>query len=445
MPRSCAVCGAQTQKTCSGCTRKVYCGIICQSKDWIVHIVDCDNPGRGITPADRLASYIVGPENKLATDNETLLAYGFLTVASSQDRASLNAVYTELFRDLHAKPSTLDKARLEGRLHAEIVATYQRAGKEASEKNFAWLRAHPEIFGPKPEQSAARKKSDATRLLVWMRIGAGPLSATVADMERGLKEWPKDKQICFDFYFMVVAGGGPNLMGQEYYKKFGFCVFDDGDVTPARPVGKLYGELIPRCTFDEFYKAYSSSSLAALMDSKGLKSARTKLPKAFTQVLSESPDNVSTIWCLKIFSLGQEVLAERPDPPMLIPYGFANCQSPREVNQLMHFYARLFKDWKVAGSQLQTAAENDKIYEYVTRLPKVKIGKAEKPFLQRVLKTNNRCIFGEGASSATQWRCLNTWTYFMVLRQITCFLLYQRETGEVFDVMRGRGRGRVTA
>ncbi|KZT36320.1 hypothetical protein SISSUDRAFT_1130422 [Sistotremastrum suecicum HHB10207 ss-3] len=440
MPRSCAVCGAQTQKTCSGCTRKVYCGTICQSKDWIVHIIDCDNPGRWITPADRLASYIMGPENKLASDNETLFAYGFLTVASPQDSMSLKAVYTELFRDLHAKPSTIEKARLDGRLYAEIEATFRKAGNSVSKKNFSWVRAHPEVFGPKPEQSAARKTSDSVRLVIWKRIGAGPPSATVADMERGLEEWPKDKQFCFDFYFMVLAGGGPNLMAQEYYRKFGYCVFDDGDVTPPTSIAKVYGELIQKCTFDEFYKAFTSSSLVALMDRKGLKSARSKLPKEFTQVLSESPKNVSTIWCLKAFSMGQEILAERPEPPMLIPYGFTNCQSREEINQLMHFYARLFKDWKVSGSQLQTAAENDNIYEYVTRLPKVKIGKAEKPFLQRVLKTNNRCIFGEGASSATQWRCLNTWTYFMILRQIVCFLLYQRDTGERVDVMRGAGR-----
>lgn len=436
MVRNCAVCATPTKKTCTGCARKAYCGVKCQDKDWIVHIIDCDNPGRHINGADRLGSYLMGGEDKLRTDNETMLLYGFLTISSREDGYLLREVYTELFRDLGVKPMTLHKAREAGRLYEEIEATYKKAGKKASSTNFVWVRAHPQFFRPKPEQSEFRKKGDSLRLLIWNRMQVGSPKTTIADMDKEVESWPKHKQICFEFYWLVCTGLGPNLLSTDHWRKFGYCVFPESDVTSHPPLTKLYAELISKCTFQEFYTAYTSSSLIALMDRKGLKPIHSKLSKEFHTVLSESPDNVSTIWYLKAFTVGQELVAHRPDPTVLIPYGFTNCRSKVEVNRLLHFYARLFKDYKVPPMQLQAAAENDNLYDYITRLPKVKISTKEKVFLQKVLRTQNRIMFGEGGSSATQWQCLNTWTYFIMMRQIVGFWLYERDTGKVIERLR---------
>jgi len=91
-----------------------------------------------------------------------------------------------------------------------------------------------------------------------------------------------------------------------------------------------------KCTFDEIYTAYESSSLLALFDATGLKAAR-KFFRNLEDVLSET--TVKSVWHLKrivVIEDGELI------PHALVDYGFANCKTEVERLELREVYRRVF-------------------------------------------------------------------------------------------------------
>ncbi|KZT36338.1 hypothetical protein SISSUDRAFT_1050025 [Sistotremastrum suecicum HHB10207 ss-3] len=401
MTRSCVVCDTPTKKTCTGCSRQAYCSHQCQAQDWIRHIIECDTPGREITTADRLAAAAFGNNEEWYYDDQLHIDFGFWKAGSQSNTRMLGAVYKDLFRGMGVKPRTVHRWRIEGRLYAEMLATYRKFGKDSS-PNFAWLCEHPHIFDPKHQEipESLQNISEAAKLRTWRFIG-GPKNDTIHDLVKKSESWSQHKIMCFHFYVSVIIAGGAFVVVPEFWLSFGYCVFPDELALPAR---ELYSALIDKCSFDEFVEAFSSSSLIALMDQVGLRDARRSMPDAFEVVLSQSPDHIAPVWYLKAWVLRQ---VDLPEPVILIPYGFANCRDRLEVNHLMRFYCKLFKEQDVFPLEFHTAAENDSIFEYLIKTLRLKIGKPERLFLERVLKTHNRFIFPKNADNETQWQFLH--------------------------------------
>ncbi|KZT36191.1 hypothetical protein SISSUDRAFT_87673 [Sistotremastrum suecicum HHB10207 ss-3] len=389
--RTCVVCKTPTKKTCTGCSRITYCSAQCQRKHWICHIIDCENPGREITTADRLAASLFG--HYILHDKQTMSDYGFCRISGPEEVKFLFLVYHEMFQVFGIKPPTLHKWRVEGRLYQELIATYERAGagENPANKNFLWLSEHPQIFYSEAGENRLKGQEDYMALKAWTYIG-GSESTSPEDVIEEVDNWPYRRRICFLFYMTMVGSDGPPMDLPVFWMDYGFCVFTDHI---AEPLQKLYSLLLQRCTFEEFCDAYATSSLITLMDRKGLRDARRKMPDALEVVLSQSPDNISPIWHLKSFALSPEANYRWG---ALIPYGFANCPDRTESNQLRHFYARLFTEWKVSPLQLHNAAMQDCIFEYL-----------------RVLRTHNRRIFIEGSSTTEQWQTLYKWTFTFII------------------------------
>ncbi|KZT36321.1 hypothetical protein SISSUDRAFT_1130423 [Sistotremastrum suecicum HHB10207 ss-3] len=405
MRRNCAVCETPTRKTCTGCARIAYCSPECQTKGWLSHRLACDRPGREITTADRLACVVTKvSDGELMMDTQTMFDYGIDRVAGERDVFSLLRIYTELLQELGVKPSSLHTWRIEGRLYREMLATYRAAGNRASKVNFAWLCRHEHVFDPNYDPSHFYDvQEDEWHMRGWRAIG-GSASFRWSDVREIVASWPEYKQICLNFYNTVLAVGGPAIQAFGPWLQFGFCAFED---TASEPVQDLYACLIVLCTFDEFCEAYRTSALIPLMDRKGLKEMRLSMPQAheFEVVLSESPNNISTIWWLKSYAL---LTKSNLHLTVLIPYGFGNCRDRAEFRQLMQFYNRHFREGKVPPFELQKAAENDRIYDYISKHPSVKIANSEKRFLSRVLQTHNREIFGgSSVSTKAQWHQLD--------------------------------------
>ncbi|KZT36347.1 hypothetical protein SISSUDRAFT_1121023 [Sistotremastrum suecicum HHB10207 ss-3] len=414
MTRSCVVCGTPTKKTCIGCSRQAYCSRQCQSRDWICHILDCDAPGREITSADRLAAALVQGHPDSSESVAFNVDYGFMRVSKVTDVAILRRVYEDIFLHIGVKPNTVHKWQVRGRLHEELVVAYRKAGKDSG-PNFLWLCQNPQVFDSEQKcvmTGGVRDFGDTVKLYLWSILGR-PATDTVEDINKELLEWTDDKLLCYHAYLNMVTYSRGRSMGRsswsamnypDVWLNLGFCVFPDEYAIPAQA---LYDALMARCTFEEFHEAYSSSSLLALMDRKGLTAARRKMPDDFEVVLSQSPDWIPPVWHLKAWVLCQEEF-ELPMPGVLLPYGFANCRDRSESKHLMSFYSKLFKEQLISPSRLHTAAENDGIFDYIIKTTKLKIAKTERHFLERVLSTHNRDIFPRNADNKTQLLCLTT-------------------------------------
>ncbi|KZS98807.1 hypothetical protein SISNIDRAFT_447625 [Sistotremastrum niveocremeum HHB9708] len=407
MTRSCIVCGTLTKKTCTGCANTAYCSRACQTGDWLSHIVDCESPGRELTTADHLAASIFKHDTHYMK-GDTAKDYGYFRIQSAQEGTILDSIWVEVIFAAGVKPPTLHKWRIEGRLHQEVVALY-RTTANLSPVNLAWLLDHPTIFDPDPNTSHITDAAQDMKLVVWRFIG-GPPTDTLDDLDRKADDWPLYKQCCFHFYVMVMAYGGPLAALPVPWVVFGYCVFNSPVDMPLR---QLYRDLIDKCTFEEFCEAYRASRLVQLMDSKGFRSRRIQMPEHFETVLSQSPNYVSTVWYLRTYLIDQS--DELPDPMILLPYGFANCRDRAEFARLIHFYAKVLRDWAIPPLALHDAAVHDGIYEYVSRLPIFESTTPERRFLKRVLKTQNWWLFGGSSSTATQWIELSAFVYLMIL------------------------------
>ncbi|KZT32076.1 hypothetical protein SISSUDRAFT_586686 [Sistotremastrum suecicum HHB10207 ss-3] len=73
--RPCAVCSTPTKKKCTGCAKEPYCSSKCQKEDWVAHILECGNPGREVTSADRLMLDI--KKKQIPFERYTREHYGF--------------------------------------------------------------------------------------------------------------------------------------------------------------------------------------------------------------------------------------------------------------------------------------------------------------------------------------------------------------------------------
>lgn len=211
-----------------------------------------------------------------------MLEWGFIDVIGPDNNLALRNVYTDIIRKIGVKPLTLHKWRSEGRLFMEFVAAYTRAGKNVPHVNFTWLRRHP--------QSQIQQREALLAQSAWAHIG-GPEKVPISE----IANWPSYKTLCLSFF----QRAGSPIAHPEMWLKFGFCAFNEGDDRDSILLHTLHPSLISKCTFDEFCDAYITSSLLSLMDRKGLKELRSRMPPEFEAVLAQSPDRIPAVWCLK--------------------------------------------------------------------------------------------------------------------------------------------------
>ncbi|KZS95539.1 hypothetical protein SISNIDRAFT_548421 [Sistotremastrum niveocremeum HHB9708] len=387
--RNCVVCETPTKKTCHGCPMTPYCSTSCQKKDWIVHIVTCNRPGREITTADRLAAMVLS--GNTANKDATLCDYGFLNLSSRDGLVILSGIYREVFTVLDIKPKTLHRWRLEGTRYTNLLKAYGEAGTNIDPAHYAWLRQHPNLFDPPTKDSPAQVWDRDIHAKLWTHIVRMAKDPSGVEMMSEMDSWPPHKQLCWDFYVMIFGESKPTARYPEQWIKFGFCVDDKNDSVPWEgPIRSLYAELMQRCAFDEFCTAFNTSCLVDLMDKHGLKERRLAVPGAadFQRILSQSPYHIPCAWILKTLMHCPPGL----QPALLRPFGFSNCRHGKDGVQLVRFYTTLFK-LDVSISRVQHAAEQDRLYQ-LTNLPGFTPSAKEKRFLRHALRTENKAIYG---------------------------------------------------
>ena len=117
------------------------------------------------------------------------------------------------------------------------------------------------------------------------------------------------------------------------------------------------------CSFTEFWKGYESEKLIDLMDVKGLRTKRQKIP-SLEAFLQPSPKGWRpTVWSLCQFLATKDTLAA---PPVVrFDYGFRNCTSEQQNRDLNHVYRRLLATADPMG--LHEACYKGGIFEFASR------------------------------------------------------------------------------
>ncbi|KDQ16158.1 hypothetical protein BOTBODRAFT_144831 [Botryobasidium botryosum FD-172 SS1] len=374
MVHYCKACGKPATKLCSACTSKTwYCSSECQRSDWTFHIFDC-NPRRPIDSSDYLALAVA--QDRFPDDPQTKEDYGFNRALSAENQI----VLLELFKGLilHRKVSSrrIHAWRVNGTLADGIKGTFEILPVHARGAYYGWFLQNQWVL----DRSLSRPAHplDAMIKRAWAYSGGSPALSTRPYIMSSIGAWPHTKRSIFLFCGAILSHGRPNPM-EENWVTLGFCACHNEE--SELPLAAIYSEITERCTFEELYTAYDTSSLIALFDAKGLKTLHQQIPY-LEDVLAGSPRHNKSVWNLKQVITAKDC---RPDvPPLSIDYGFVNCRSPLDTELLKEVYREFFGLPDANPIKLHETAMRGQIFEYVGGL--VKIKKKERKTLQRLMR-----------------------------------------------------------
>ncbi|KIO03216.1 hypothetical protein M404DRAFT_1001491, partial [Pisolithus tinctorius Marx 270] len=179
---------------------------------------------------------------------------------------------------------------------------------------------------------------------------------------------PEAKRKSFILYALLLNGYHPNpsiepdTICKELYFEFGFVTGRGSEGEQVLPW--VYRKLIPECTFTEFWTAFQSNNLVALMDEKGLGPERKKVLhfEDFMKIKRNYPR--PSVWRLRHFVHSQGV-----DPPLSVfmDYGFFNCITVGEVFSLKEVYQELLESPRVDPMELHAACIKGNLYSFARR------------------------------------------------------------------------------
>ncbi|KAJ7836242.1 hypothetical protein B0H14DRAFT_2449888, partial [Mycena olivaceomarginata] len=360
----CASCGVSARVRCSACLKVWYCSKKCQQDDWGGHIIDC-RPRRPITSADHLRAAV--HRKRLPQDLEILSDYGFTRVGELDGKILLD-VYQVLFEE-GVHPRDVHQWNIAGNLLEEVEKVLRRLEGWKTFRILRWFEEHRYVFDPTiavgdlkhEEEHATRIR--AAQVELWNAVGDFPsqdhdeISLTVNT------RWPRERANFFFFRSMLgLCHPSPEL---DLWVDFGFCAcYDESE---EQFLSFTYGMLVDRCTYDEFLTAYSDSKIIQLLDAKGLRGRRIIHPY-LEDVLSGSPVMFKSVWFLKKHVQYTKSVRSDLIPSVRVDYGFMNCTSDREYQDLKDLYKNIFERRYTNPLELHQACLSGSLYDYVLGL-----------------------------------------------------------------------------
>jgi hypothetical protein len=322
---------------------------------WPLHIFDC-NPRKPIITAYHLTRACHNDE--IPEDPQTCEDYGF---NRTNDRTKLMGLYIGLLLYQKVSPQSLHKWRKEGRLVEMIKESYEKLPPGNRGGYYPWFLQNQHVL----DRSKRSDPTDDMIMRAWRYAGGSP-TTPLEELTKIQNTWPEKKQTCFQFCALLLSNWYPSPE-QNLWVDFGFCVSQSQSSEGL--VSALYTRLIATCTFDEFYTAYSSSSLIALFRAKGLGSDLRNI-RYLEDVLEHCSVSHKSVWDLKQYVLAKKI---RLVPSIDEDYGFINCKSEEERNELKEVYKAFFDLRHADPIGLHEAAMEGKLFEYVggfVKLPK---------------------------------------------------------------------------
>ncbi|KAJ7241372.1 hypothetical protein C8J57DRAFT_1142811 [Mycena rebaudengoi] len=379
----CASCGVSATVRCSGCNKLWYCSRKCQEDQWGSHLVDC-NPGRPITSADHLRAAV--HRRKLPEDLDILSDYGFTRVNEVGGKILLD-VYRIIFED-GVRSRDIHRWKTSGHLLQEVEKVLRRLENWKTHRVLPWFEGHHYAFDhdvavDRPaEDDEFGLRLKATQVALWNQVGDFP-SQNWEEIRSTIKDrWPDNRANFFFFRSMLgICHPGPNL---DFWVHFGFSACHDE--AEEGFLGLTYQILAGLCSYDEFCTAYCNSTLVQLMDAKGLRGRRIVHPY-LEDVLSKSPARFKSVWFLKQHVQLPRSVQSDITPSVRVDYGFMNCTSDSEYQDLKDLYKSIFELRHANPLQLHAACISGSLYEYVLGLfPEMKKKKNRKKKFQRLLR-----------------------------------------------------------
>ncbi|KAJ7613780.1 hypothetical protein DFH06DRAFT_1242295 [Mycena polygramma] len=376
----CASCGVSASVRCSACRKVWYCSKSCQQKEWPGHLVDCD-PKRPITSADQLRA--AAHRKKVPLDQETQSDYGFTRVDEVGGKVLLD-VYRVVFEE-GVRPRDLHKWKTSGGLLKEMESLLSGLADWKTCKFMQWFNTHRFALDPSlpvlQEKDSIVSRMQAAQVELWNTVGDFP-SQNVDEIYSALRDWPEQRRNFFLFRSLFgLCHPGPDM---DYWVPFGFCACRDED--EEKFLMATYQMLVEYCPYDEFFKAYDASSITELLDGRGLRGRRMALPY-LEDVLSGSPRVFKSVWYLKQHVQDMNSVRSDMEPSVHADYGFMNCTSEEEYQDLRALYSTIFGRVDANPLKLHEACISGSLFDYVVGfVPELKKKKNKAKKLRRLLQ-----------------------------------------------------------
>ncbi|KAJ7896959.1 hypothetical protein B0H13DRAFT_1718611 [Mycena leptocephala] len=366
---------------CSACLKVWYCSQKCQKKEWPGHLVNCE-PGRPITSADHLRA--AAHHRKLPDDLNKLADYGFIRVDETGEKILLD-VYRIVFDD-GVRARDLQKWKASGSLLTEVEKLLRHLETWKTYTVMSWFEKHHYAFDsalPVPEEeNPLASKVDAALVKLWKEVGDFP-SENMDEISSSMRSRWSEERVQF-FSFRAILGLFHPAPNMKAWVQFGFCACHDESEEAF--LGTTYQILADRCSYDEFFTAYETSSLIQLLDTKGLRGRLMVIPY-LEDVLSGSPRAFKSVWHLKQHTQDPESVHSSLLPALTVDYGFMNCTSETEYQDLKDMYKGIFERRDASPLKLHEACVTGSLYEYTLGFfPELKNKKNRSKKFKRLMK-----------------------------------------------------------
>ena len=354
MTRECDVCFKRTTRRCGFCNKDAFCSERCEDKMPSRHVFNCSK--RPLTTADFLWRSLA--EDLLPEEEDVLEDFGFNSVEFGRGRSYLFGVYAGLYRSGRFSAEDFHNWRIGGILIEKIKEFFYSLPEDSRGGYFPWfLENLPVLERPTTKQQA-------TQNLVTSMFAKATPYLDIEDRNRPLDElMPEAKRDSFTLLAQLSHQMSPNPIEQNWYS-FGFvsCRGKSEENTLMQVYQLLLLEDAGSYFYKfynsrrdhnspvglmQFWKAYEAGTLIQLMDSKGLKNLRSRLP-LLEVFLSGSRFSV---WDLKWFLDIEDPVMYPPVPEVSLDYGFVNCTKLEETYTLMEIYKRVLQTAHPLGLQ----------------------------------------------------------------------------------------------
>ncbi|KAF2015573.1 hypothetical protein BU24DRAFT_480328 [Aaosphaeria arxii CBS 175.79] len=307
LKHSCAICDKPTTRRCSLCNRDFFCSDACQQKRFDRHLFTCSE--RPLTTADYLWKSLA--EDRMPPEDEVLEDFGFDALVGI-DKTYLLGLYRGLFLSEQVSPEDVHKWRTAEILTEKIKEFYFNIPEQFRGGYFPWFLKNSNILEhPTTKEEAKQKLKTILYDQAISYLDSEDYNTEPKDLRPEAK---RDSYIIlaqavyhcipneiernwYTFGFVTCRGQGEESILVEIYR----LLLAKSDDSAFFKFNKRPSGTAPLATFTEFWKAYEAGTLIKLMDLKGLRERRSRLP-FLEEFLSSGPHGPRpSVWDLKWF------------------------------------------------------------------------------------------------------------------------------------------------
>lgn len=273
-------------------------------------------------------------------DEDVLKDFRYNKVLFGEDRTCLLGVYRGLFLSEKFSTEDIHEWRVGGILVDKIKEFYYSIVENSRGQYFHWfLKNFYDMELPMTKDEALQK------LIATFDDKARPYLDTEDRNKTARDLKPEAKRTCYYLLAEILLQISPNPIDRNWYS-FGFVTCrgqnEEGMLVALYQLLLTERGVIQPATFTQFWKAYEAGTLIQLMDSKGLKELRSRLP-FLEGFLSPPAGPYLSVWDLKQFLEIGGQMDYLPSPSVNVDYGFINCRTFEETFTLMEIYGNVLK------------------------------------------------------------------------------------------------------